>query len=53
MIPAAAAKDTAQSIRGAELIIVPGMGHDFASGLVPVYLKHIGGFVAKVEAPAL
>ena len=31
------------------LIIVPGMGHDFASALVPVYLKHIGDFVSKVE----
>ena len=50
LIPAAAAKDTAVSIPGAELIIVPGMGHDFATGLVPVYLKHIGDFVSKVEA---
>jgi pimeloyl-ACP methyl ester carboxylesterase len=50
VIPAAAAEDTAKSIPGAELIIVPGMGHDFAMGLVPVYLKHIGDFVSKVEA---
>ena len=50
VIPAAAAKDTAESIPGAELIIIPGMGHDFPSALVPVYLKHIGDFVAKVEA---
>ena len=53
VIPAAAAKDTAESIPGAELVIVPGMGHDFAMGLVPVYLKHIGDFVSKVEARAL
>jgi pimeloyl-ACP methyl ester carboxylesterase len=50
VIPAAAAKDTAESIPGAKLIIVPGMGHDFPSALVPVYLKHIGDFVSKVEA---
>jgi pimeloyl-ACP methyl ester carboxylesterase len=50
VIPAAAAKDTAESIPGAELVIVPGMSHDFPPGLVPVYLKHIGDFVAKVEA---
>jgi pimeloyl-ACP methyl ester carboxylesterase len=50
VIPAAAAKDTAQSIPGAELVIIPGMGHDFAAGLVPIYLKHIGDFVSKVEA---
>jgi pimeloyl-ACP methyl ester carboxylesterase len=49
VIPAAAAKDTAESIPGAELVIVPGMGHDFAAALVPVYLKHIGDFVSKVE----
>ena len=52
VIPAAAATDTAESIPGAELVIVPGMGHDFAPGLVPIYLKHIGDFVAKVEAEA-
>ena len=50
VIPAAAAKDTAESIPGAELIIVPGMGHDFPPALVPVYLKHIGDFVSKAEA---
>ena len=50
VIPAAAAKDTAEGIPGAELIIVPGMGHDFPPGLVPVCLKHVGDFVAKVEA---
>ena len=50
VIPAAAAKDTAESIPGAELIIIPGMGHDFPSALVPVFLEHIGGFVSKVEA---
>ena len=32
VIPAAAGKDTAESIPGAELIIVPGMGHDFPPG---------------------
>jgi len=49
VIPAAAAKDTAESIPGAELIIVPGMGHDFAPALGPVYLTHIGDFVSRVE----
>ena len=52
VIPASAAKDTAQSIPGAELVIVPGMSHDFPAGLVPIYLKHVGDFVAKVEAAA-
>ena len=35
VIPAAAAKDTAESIPGAELIIVPGMGHDFGRAAGP------------------
>src|SRR3984957_19137635 len=50
VIPTAGAKDTAESIPGAELIVVPGMGHDFPPALVPVFLKHIGDFVARVEA---
>jgi pimeloyl-ACP methyl ester carboxylesterase len=50
VIPASGAKDTAESIPGAELVIVPGMGHDFPPGLVPVCLKYIGDFVAKAEA---
>ena len=35
VIPAAAARDTAESIPGAELVIVPGMGHDVGRALVP------------------
>jgi pimeloyl-ACP methyl ester carboxylesterase len=50
VIPAAAAKDTAQSVPGAELVVVPGMSHDFPPAVVPIYVKHIGDFVAKVEA---
>jgi pimeloyl-ACP methyl ester carboxylesterase len=50
VIPAAHGEDTARSIPGAELLIVPGMGHDFPELLVPVYRKAIGDFVAKVEA---
>ena len=53
VIPAAAAKDTAESIPGAELIIIPGMGHDFPPALAPVYLKQIGNFVDRVEARAV
>src|SRR5258708_9364275 len=53
VIPAAAGKDTAESIPGAELIVIPGMGHDFPPALAPVYLKHIGDFVSKVEAKAV
>lgn len=49
LIPVEGGKDTAASIPGAELVIVPGMAHDFTNALVPVYLKHIGDFVSAVE----
>jgi pimeloyl-ACP methyl ester carboxylesterase len=45
-----AGKDTAASIPGARLKIVPGMGHDFTSKLVPVYLREIADFVSEVDA---
>jgi pimeloyl-ACP methyl ester carboxylesterase len=52
LFPVATAKDTAESIRGAELVVVPGMGHGFPESLVPICLKHIGDFVLKAEGPA-
>ncbi len=52
LIPLAAGHDTAAAIPGAELVVVPGMGHGFESGLVPVYLEQIGEFIASVEQRA-
>ena len=52
VLPVAGAIDTAESVPGAELIIVPGMGHDFPEPLVPICVKHIGDFVVKAEAGA-
>ncbi len=52
LVPLSGGQDTAASIPGAEIVIVPGMGHGFESGLVPVYLEHIGEFVRGVEARA-
>jgi pimeloyl-ACP methyl ester carboxylesterase len=52
LFPVAAAKDTAASIAGAELLVVPGMGHNYPESVVPVYLKVIGDFVLKVEGRA-
>jgi pimeloyl-ACP methyl ester carboxylesterase len=48
LVPLEGGKDTAASIPGCELIIVPGMAHDFTDALVPVYLEHIGNFVSGV-----
>ncbi len=50
LIDVSGGEDTARSIPGAELLIVPGMGHDFRESVVPIYLKAIGEFVARVEA---
>ena len=50
IIPVEAGKDTAASIPGAQLVIVPGMAHDFTNALIPLYLKQIGDFAAAVEA---
>ena len=52
LVPLSGGQDTAAAIPGAEIVIVPGMGHGFESGLVPVYLEHIGEFVRGVEARA-
>jgi pimeloyl-ACP methyl ester carboxylesterase len=49
LIPASGGEDTAKSIPGAELLVVPGMGHDLPEPLMPVYLKAIGNFAATVE----
>jgi proline iminopeptidase len=51
LIPPACGKDTADSIPGAELVIVPGMGHDFSEAVVQkVFLRYIGDFLTRVEA---
>ena len=50
IIPVEAGSDTAASIPGAKLVVVPGMAHDFTEAIMPVYLQHIGDFVASVDA---
>jgi pimeloyl-ACP methyl ester carboxylesterase len=52
IIPVDAGKDTAASIPDAELVIIPGMAHDFTRALVPVYVKIIGEFAERVEQKA-
>jgi pimeloyl-ACP methyl ester carboxylesterase len=52
IMPAAHGEDTARSIPGAELLIVPGLGHDFTEAAARAYLQAIGDFVAKVEERA-
>lgn len=51
LIPVAHGKDTADSIPGAELLILPGMGHDFSEAVVQkVYLTYLADFLARAEA---
>jgi pimeloyl-ACP methyl ester carboxylesterase len=52
VIPLAHGEDTATSIPGAELLAVPGLGHDFTEAAARLYLQAIGDFVEKVEARA-
>ncbi len=49
LVPVEGGKDTAASIPGCKLVIVPGMAHDFTNAIVPVYLGHVGGFLVDVE----
>ncbi len=49
MLPAHG-EDTANSIPGAKLLVVPGMGHDFKEAIMPAWIEAIGDFAAKAEA---
>jgi pimeloyl-ACP methyl ester carboxylesterase len=49
LIPVAAGKDTAQTIPGARLEVVPGMGHDLPPALVPHILEIVLGFIAQQD----
>lgn len=53
LFPVAAAKDTADSIPGAELVVIPGMGHSIPESLVPVCVKLVGDFIEKAEGRAI
>jgi pimeloyl-ACP methyl ester carboxylesterase len=49
LIPVGAGMDTAKRIPGAELRLVPGMGHDIAPGLVPTLAEAIVEHAAAAE----
>jgi pimeloyl-ACP methyl ester carboxylesterase len=52
LFPVPAAKDTAESIPSAQLIVVQGMGHVFSEALAPLCVKHVGEFVVEAEQRA-
>lgn len=43
LVPVEAGKDTARHIHGAALQIIPGMGHDLPSALIPTFVDMIAG----------
>lgn len=47
LVPVEGGKDTAANIPGAELRVVPGMGHDFPLGLVKTYADAVSSVVAR------
>ena len=48
LVPLAAGIDTAKHIPGAQLKIIPGMGHDFAPALQPVLAEAIAAHIRRV-----
>jgi pimeloyl-ACP methyl ester carboxylesterase len=51
LVPVAAGVDTARHIRGAQLMVVPGMGHDFAPSLQPLLADTIAAHIRHVPVP--
>jgi pimeloyl-ACP methyl ester carboxylesterase len=52
LVPVAAGRDTAQHIRGAKLMVLDGMGHDFPGPLVPAMVDAIAVHCRGADAPA-
>jgi pimeloyl-ACP methyl ester carboxylesterase len=52
LVPVAGGRDTAASILGAELIVVPGMGHDLPPALYETFVQAIGRAVERAHTPA-
>jgi len=49
LIPYDSAEDTAASIHGSDLVIMPGVGHDVSDANVHLYLEHLGDFLTRAE----
>ena len=50
LVPVAAGRDTAQHIRGAQLLVIDGMGHDFPAPLVPTMVDAIAAHCRAADA---
>jgi len=49
LVPVEAGRHTAALIPGASLSVIPGMGHDIASGLIPVLVEAIAAHCKKAD----
>jgi pimeloyl-ACP methyl ester carboxylesterase len=52
LVPLTGGQDTAENIPGAELIVIPGMGHDFPPALYDTVVEAIMTAVERARAPA-
>jgi pimeloyl-ACP methyl ester carboxylesterase len=50
LVPVEGGKDTAENIKGAELRIVPGMGHDLPAALFPVVVEAVEAAASRARA---
>jgi pimeloyl-ACP methyl ester carboxylesterase len=50
LVPVAGGRDTAENIPGAELRIIPGMGHDLPPALYSIFVDAIGRAVERAGA---
>lgn len=51
LVPVAAGRDTARCIRGAQLLVVKGMGHDLAPGVQAILLDAVGAHCKRAGPP--
>lgn len=47
LVPPGCGEDTARQIPGAELAMIPGMGHNIPEALAPVIADHVLGFIGR------
>ena len=53
LVPVEAGRDTAKQIPSAKLTIIPGMGHDLATGLIPILVDAIADHCLTVDKPGI
>lgn len=52
LVPVTGGRDTAANIAGAELVVIPGMGHDLPHALYETFAEAIARVAARSKAPA-